>query len=75
MFAPVVHPVRMESLQDAFSEEELFDFARRVGETVSDAQFVVEPKIDGLSMALEYENGVFVRGATRGNGVATPARM
>ena len=68
MFAPVVHPVRMESLQDAFSEEELFDFARRVGETVSDAQFVVEPKIDGLSVSLEYENGVFVRGSTRGDG-------
>lgn len=68
MFAPVVHAVRMESLQDAFSEAELFDFERRVGEAVPEADFVVEPKIDGLSVSLEYENGVFVRGSTRGDG-------
>lgn len=68
MFTPVVHTVRMESLQDAFSEAELFDFERRVGEVVPEAEFVVEPKIDGLSVSLEYENGVFVRGSTRGDG-------
>jgi len=68
LFTPVEHRVRMESLQDAFSEEELFDFDRRVREAVSSAAFVVEPKIDGLSVSLEYENGVFVRGSTRGDG-------
>ena len=68
MFTPVVHTVRMESLQDAFSEAELFDFERRVSEVVPEAEFVVEPKIDGLSVSLEYENGVFVRGSTRGDG-------
>ncbi len=68
LFTPVQHRVRMESLQDAFSEEELLDFSRRVSETVSGAAFVVEPKIDGLSVSLEYENGVLVRGSTRGDG-------
>lgn len=68
LFTPVTHRVRMESLQDAFSEEELFDFDRRVHDGVQDARFVVEPKIDGLSVSLEYENGVFVRGSTRGDG-------
>ncbi|MBR3955398.1 MAG: NAD-dependent DNA ligase LigA [Clostridia bacterium] len=68
LFTPVEHRVRMESLQDAFSEDELLDFSRRVSESVSGAVFVVEPKIDGLSVSLEYENGVFVRGSTRGDG-------
>ncbi|MBR2413405.1 MAG: NAD-dependent DNA ligase LigA [Clostridia bacterium] len=68
LFTPVEHRVRMESLQDAFSEDELLDFSRRVSESVSGAAFVVEPKIDGLSVSLEYENGVFVRGSTRGDG-------
>ena len=68
MFTPVEHPVRMESLQDAFSETELLDFDRRVRETLEQAAYVVEPKIDGLSVSLEYENGVFVRGSTRGDG-------
>ena len=68
LFEPEVHRVRMESLQDAFSEEELLDFDRRVKENVPQAAFVVEPKIDGLSVSLEYENGVFVRGSTRGDG-------
>ena len=68
LFTPVQHRVRMESLQDAFSEDELLDFDRRVSETVSGAAFVAEPKIDGLSVSLEYENGVFVRGSTRGDG-------
>ncbi len=69
LFTPVEHRVRMESLQDAFSEEELYDFDRRVKDGgVQHAQYVVEPKIDGLSVSLEYENGVFVRGSTRGDG-------
>ena len=68
-FSPVVHPVKMESLQDAFSEGEIRDFDARVKGGVSAAQYVVEPKIDGLSVSLEYENGVFTRGSTRGDGV------
>lgn len=68
LFTPVEHRVRMESLQDAFSEDELQDFDRRVHETVAAPAYVVEPKIDGLSVSLEYENGVFVRGSTRGDG-------
>ena len=67
-FEPVVHEVRMESLQDAFSEDELRDFDKRVRETVPDAVYVVEPKIDGLSVSIEYENGVFSIGSTRGDG-------
>lgn len=67
-FEPVSHSVRMESLQDAFSEEELWDFAKRVEEGVSSPSFVVEPKIDGLSVSLEYRDGKFVRGSTRGDG-------
>ena len=58
----------MESLQDAFSKEEIFDFDRRVKENVSDVHYVVEPKIDGLSVSLEYVNGEFFRGSTRGDG-------
>ena len=68
LFTEVRHEVRMESLQDAFSFEELRDFDRRVRERFPDASYVVEPKIDGLSVSLEYENGVFVRGSTRGDG-------
>lgn len=67
-FESVEHTVRMESLQDAFSKEEIFDFDRRVKESVSDVHYVVEPKIDGLSVSLEYVNGEFVRGSTRGDG-------
>lgn len=67
-FASVEHTVRMESLQDAFSKEEIFDFDRRVKENVSDVHYVVEPKIDGLSVSLEYANGEFFRGSTRGDG-------
>ena len=58
----------MESLQDAFSHNELRDFSKRVNETVVNCQYVVEPKIDGLSVSLEYRNGVFFRGSTRGDG-------
>ncbi len=68
-FAPVVHQVPLESLHDSFSEEELLAFDRRVREAVGPVEYVVEPKFDGLSVALEYENGRFVRGSTRGDGV------
>lgn len=67
-FESVVHTVRMESLQDAFSKGEIMDFGRRVNDAVSSPSFVVEPKIDGLSVSLEYVNGEFVRGSTRGDG-------
>ena len=68
-FEPVEHAVQMASLQDAFSTDELIAFDKRVREVVSDAVYVVEPKIDGLSVSVEYENGVFYRGSTRGDGV------
>jgi DNA ligase (NAD+) len=68
-FEPVEHTVQMASLQDAFSLDELYAFDKRVREVVSDAVYVVEPKIDGLSVSVEYENGVFFRGSTRGDGV------
>ncbi len=69
-FEPVRHQVPLESLTDVFSQEELFAFGERMDALLSeDHDYVVEPKIDGLSMSLEYENGVFVRGATRGDGV------
>ncbi len=68
-FEKYTHPVPLMSLQDVFSEEELRDFLVRTLDSYPDAQFSVEPKIDGLSVALEYENGRFVRGATRGDGV------
>ena len=67
-FDEVVHNVRMESLQDAFSKDEIKDFERRVCEAVSNPVYVVEPKIDGLSVSLEYRDGVFFRGSTRGDG-------
>ena len=68
-FASVTHTVPMESLHDSFSEEELRDFDRRVRAVVEDPVYVVEPKFDGLSVALEYVNGVYTRGSTRGDGV------
>lgn len=68
-FSPVHHAVPMQSLHDSFSEEEIIDFDRKVREVVSEAVYVVEPKVDGLSVSLEYENGVFVRGSTRGDGI------
>lgn len=67
-FAGVTHAVPLESLQDVFSEEELLEFDARVRAALDAADYMVEPKVDGLSVALEYENGVFVRGATRGDG-------
>lgn len=67
-FESVAHSVRMESLQDAFSKDELREFSNRVEDTVSNVNYVVEPKIDGLSVSLEYRDGLFLRGSTRGNG-------
>ncbi|HHW46368.1 MAG TPA: NAD-dependent DNA ligase LigA [Clostridiales bacterium] len=69
LFEPVHHAVKMESLLDAFSFEELFAFDNRVRSAVGEVVYSVEPKIDGLSVSLEYENGRFVRGSTRGDGV------
>ena len=67
-FEKVTHPVPLMSLQDLFSEEELRDFLNKILTAHPGTEFSVEPKIDGLSVALEYENGIFVRGATRGDG-------
>lgn len=67
-FEPVEHTVVMESLQDAFSREDVYAFDSRVRQVVANPVYVVEPKIDGLSVSLEYENGIFVRGSTRGDG-------
>ncbi len=68
-FEKVNHPVPLMSLQDVFSVEELDEFIDKIQASHPNAVFTVEPKIDGLSVALEYENGLFVRGATRGDGV------
>ena len=68
-FAPVEHEVPLESLMDVFSHEELFAFGERVDGAIGGGKmYDVEPKIDGLSIAVEYRNGEFFRGATRGNG-------
>ena len=67
-FEKVAHNVKMNSLSDVFSYEEIDDFVKRVSSAVGEVEFSVEPKIDGLSVALIYENGVFVKGATRGDG-------
>ncbi len=65
----VTHSVKMESLLDAFSYDELRDFDRRVRDAGIEPEYVVEIKIDGLSCSLEYENGELVRASTRGDGV------
>ena len=67
-FEKVTHPVPLMSLQDVFSLEELDDFLNKLLLENPEIDFTVEPKIDGLSVSLEYENGKFVRGATRGDG-------
>ena len=69
-FAPYVHEVPLESLQDVFSPEEVAEFFQRVDEALEDGEtsYSLEPKVDGLSVALEYRDGIFVRGGTRGNG-------
>ena len=68
-FAEVVHEVPLQSLQDVFSTEDVFNFCERIDKEVSNPEYVVETKIDGLSVSLEYEKGIFKRGATRGNGL------
>ena len=68
-FLEVEHSVPMQSLQKAFSADEIIDFDRRVRETVENPIYVVEHKIDGLSVSIEYRNGVLVRASTRGNGI------
>ena len=68
-FESYTHRVPLESLQDVFGEDEVADFTRRMDEALgSGVAYTVEPKVDGLSIALEYRDGVFVRGATRGDG-------
>ena len=67
-FTPVEHTVPMESLQDAFSVDDVYAFDKRVKAAVGQVKYIVEPKIDGLSVSLEYENGLFRRGSTRGDG-------
>lgn len=68
-FEKVVHAVPLESLQDVFSIDELMEFHSRMKEAVENPLYTVEPKVDGLSVALEYLDGKFVRGATRGDGL------
>ena len=67
-FAEVMHPVPLESLEDVFDGDEVRAFLQKIRETLPQAAYSVEPKVDGLSVALEYRNGVFYQGATRGNG-------
>ena len=67
-FVQVEHRVPLESLQDVFSAEELREFDQRMRENLTEPVYLVEPKVDGLSIALEYQDGEFVRGATRGDG-------
>lgn len=75
-FEKVIHPIPMTSLGNAFNDADMRNWLARVGRllpagmTVKDLDFVVEPKIDGLAIALTYENGRLIQGATRGNGVA-----
>ncbi len=68
-FESVIHTVPMLSLNDAFSKEEVLDFGKRVYDAAGCVEYVTEYKIDGLSVSLEYENGLFVRGSTRGDGM------
>lgn len=67
-FEKVTHEVQMGSLQDVFSKGELYEFDERVNKAVGKAVYCVEPKIDGLSVSLEYKDGIFTRGSTRGDG-------
>ncbi len=67
-FDKVTHEVPLESLNDVFSDDELRLFHEKIEQSIAEPKFTVEPKIDGLSMALIYKNGVFVKGATRGDG-------
>jgi DNA ligase (NAD+) len=67
-FSSVTHTVKMESLHDSFSFDEIKDFDRKVREVIPNPKYVVEPKIDGLSVSVEYRNGVLSRASTRGDG-------
>jgi len=67
-FEKVTHKVRLQSLQDVFSKEEVIEFDERIKKEC-ESNYVVEAKIDGVSVSLEYERGIFVRGATRGDGL------
>ena len=68
-FEKVQHEIPLESLQDVFSFEGLHEFNSRIKESAEQVTYTVEPKVDGLSVALEYVDGVFIRGATRGDGL------
>lgn len=68
-FSEVIHKVPLQSLQDVFSTSDVIAFEERINKLVESPSYVVETKIDGLSVSLEYEKGIFVRGATRGNGL------
>ncbi len=68
-FEKVRHQVPMDSFGDIFSEEEIYDFVNKIKNEYPEADFIVERKFDGLSVSLEYENGLFKRGLTRGDGV------
>ncbi len=69
-FGEVLHAVKMESLNDVFSRDEFIDFGRKTAEALGfEPEYTVEPKIDGLSVSLEYKNGEFFRGSTRGDGL------
>lgn len=67
-FQQFTHPVPLESLQDVFSSEEVAEFDDRMRDALGSVEYSVEPKVDGLSVALEYRDGIFVSGATRGDG-------
>lgn len=67
-FEKVTHSVQMGSLQDVFSFEQVIAFDERCKQAVNNPSYIVEPKIDGLSVSLEYRNGEFIRGSTRGDG-------
>lgn len=67
-FEKVQHTVQMASLQDVFSFDQVYSFTKKCNETLDDVMYTVEPKIDGLSVSLEYTDGVFTRGSTRGDG-------
>ena len=67
-FTPVEHIVPMESLQDGFGEDDVLAFDQRVRSVIENPTYIVEPKIDGLSVSLEYEKGLLIRGSTRGDG-------
>lgn len=67
-FEKVTHTVQMGSLQDVFSYDALENFVKKCKSEFENIEFVVEPKIDGLSVSLEYQNGIFIRGSTRGDG-------